>query len=239
MVAKRRSRSSRMTALLSFTSNAANKIRDRKSTRLNSSQIIPYTTLFRSIFCRQFPTTTKQKENAGRDTCAPHAGCVRSSERKSMSRELIVSVNGREKKIAIVENDRVTEFYIERGEQNQGIVGNIYKGRVIRVLPGMQSAFVDIGLERDAFLYVTDFFDEEAEFERIVVDKSKKVDTEAATRAATEHIEQARIDREQHIEATHERVEPLLEVEPAIAEEKVEPTEEAEPRRRGRRGGRG
>src|SRR2546428_5462 len=156
-----------------------------------------------------------------------------------MSRELIVSVNGKEKKIAIVENDRVTEFYIERGEQNQGIVGNIYKGRVMRVLPGMQSAFVDIGLERDAFLYVTDFFDEEAEFERIVVDKSKKVDTEAATRAATEHIEQARIDREQHIEATHERVEPLLEVEPAIAEEKVEPTEEAEPRRRGRRGGRG
>ena len=85
-----------------------------------------------------------------------------------MSRELIVSVNGKEKKIAIVENDRVTEFYIERGEQNQGIVGNIYKGRVMRVLPGMQSAFVDIGLERDAFLYVTDFFDEEAEFERIV-----------------------------------------------------------------------
>ena len=155
-----------------------------------------------------------------------------------MSRELIVSVNGREKKIAIVENDRVTEFYIERGEQNQGIVGNIYKGRVMRVLPGMQSAFVDIGLERDAFLYVTDFFDEEAEFERIVVDKSKKVDPEAATRAATEHIEQARIDREHHIEATHERVEPLLEVEPAIAEEKIEPPEEAEPRRRGRRGGR-
>ena len=80
-----------------------------------------------------------------------------------MSRELIVSVNGREKKIAIVENDRVTEFYIERGEQNQGIVGNLYKGRVMRVLPGMQSAFVDIGLERDAFLYVSDFFDEEAE----------------------------------------------------------------------------
>src|SRR5262249_16207790 len=92
------------------------------------------------------------------------------AERKSMSRELIVSVNGREKKIAIVENERVTEFYIERGEQNQGIVGNLYKGRVMRVLPGMQSAFVDIGLERDAFLYVSDFFDEEAEFERIVVD---------------------------------------------------------------------
>src|SRR5881397_2219716 len=124
-----------------------------------------------------------------------------------MSRELIVSVNGREKKIAIVENERVTEFYIERGEQNQGIVGNIYKGRVMRVLPGMQSAFVDIGLERDAFLYVTDFFDEEAEFERIVVDKSKKGDAEAATRAAAEHIEMSRVQREQQLEATHEGAE--------------------------------
>src|SRR6266498_937497 len=75
----------------------------------------------------------------------------------TMARELIVSVNGREKKIAIIENEKVTEFYIERGEGNQGIVGNMYKGRVMRVLPGMQSAFVDIGLERDAFLYVSDF----------------------------------------------------------------------------------
>src|SRR5215510_6195816 len=157
-----------------------------------------------------------------------------------MSRELIVSVNGREKKIAIVENERVTEFYIERGEQNQGIVGNIYKGRVMRVLPGMQSAFVDIGLERDAFLYVTDFFDEEAEFERIVVDKSKKGDHEAATRAAAEHIELARVSREKHVEATHERAEPLREVE-AEAVSAEERTDEEEPgaRRRGRRGGRG
>ncbi len=78
-----------------------------------------------------------------------------------MSKELIVSVNGREKKIAIIEDDVVTEFYVERGDENQGIVGNIYKGRVMKVLPGMQSAFVDIGLERDTFLYVSDFFDEE------------------------------------------------------------------------------
>ena len=160
-----------------------------------------------------------------------------------MSRELIVSVNGREKKIAIVENERVTEFYIERGEQHQGIVGNIYKGRVMRVLPGMQSAFVDIGLERDAFLYVTDFFDEEAEFERIVVDKSKKVDTETATRAAVEHIEQARVEREHHIEGAHERAQPLREVEAepgALAEtSEAAEAEETGPRRRGRRGGRG
>lgn len=78
-----------------------------------------------------------------------------------MAKELIVSVNGREKKIAIVEDDLVTEFYVERGDENQGIVGNIYKGRVMKVLPGMQSAFVDIGLERDSFLYVSDFLDEE------------------------------------------------------------------------------
>lgn len=81
-----------------------------------------------------------------------------------MSKELVVSLNGREKKIAIIEDDVVTEFYVERGDENQGIVGNIYKGKVMKVLPGMQSAFVDIGLERDAFLYVSDFLDDE-EFE--------------------------------------------------------------------------
>jgi ribonuclease G len=142
---------------------------------------------------------------------------------QNMAKELIVSVNGREKKIAIIENDQVTEFYIERGEENQGIVGNIYKGRVQRVLPGMQSAFVDIGLERDAFLYVSDFFDEEEEFERIVVDKSKSVTGSAAEvraaaeRAANERIEQARIEREHRIEATQERAEPLLDAEPINA----------------------
>jgi len=159
-----------------------------------------------------------------------------------MSRELIVSVNGREKKIAIVENERVTEFYIERGEQNQGIVGNIYKGRVMRVLPGMQSAFVDIGLDRDAFLYVTDFFDEEAEFERIVVDKARKGDAEGAARAAAEQIEMGRVQREQQLESTHERAEPLRDAEPGAisSEEKSdEAAEETGLRRRGRRGGRG
>jgi ribonuclease G len=130
-----------------------------------------------------------------------------------MAKELIVSVNGREKKIAIIENEKVTEFYIERGEGNQGIVGNIYKGRVMRVLPGMQSAFVDIGLERDAFLYVSDFFDEEEEFERIVIDKSQKGNVEEAQRVAAEQIALARVERERHIEATHERVEPLREME--------------------------
>jgi ribonuclease G len=127
-----------------------------------------------------------------------------------MPKELIVSVNGREKKIAIVEDGRVTEFYIERGEGGQGIVGNIYKGRVMRVLPGMQSAFVDIGLERDAFLYVSDFFDEEEEFERIVVDRSAKGEgAEAAARAAREKIEQQRLERERQLESAQERALPV------------------------------
>src|SRR5215216_6530582 len=154
-----------------------------------------------------------------------------------MAKQLIVSVNGREKKIAIIEDDKVAEFYIERGEQHQGIVGNIYKGRVMRVLPGMQSAFVDIGLERDAFLYVSDFFDEEEEFERIVIDKSKK-GTPDAEHAAAEEVALNRVEREQRIEATQERVEPLLRaeplLEPAAATEEVSETQEDTGR--GRRG---
>ncbi len=74
-----------------------------------------------------------------------------------MAKELIISANVHEKKVAILEDGMVTEFYVERRDENQGVVGNLYKGRVMKVLPGMQSAFVDIGLERDAFLYVSDF----------------------------------------------------------------------------------
>src|SRR5690349_6233912 len=151
-----------------------------------------------------------------------------------MAKQLIVSVNGREKKIAIIEDDKVAEFYIERGEQHQGIVGNIYKGRVMRVLPGMQSAFVDIGLERDAFLYVSDFFDEEEEFERIVIDKSKK-GTRDAEHAAAQEVALNRVEREQQIEAAHERVEPLHDEAPAPTTAEAAETGEAG-RRRGRRG---
>jgi ribonuclease G len=151
-----------------------------------------------------------------------------------MAKQLIVSVNGREKKIAIIEDDKVAEFYIERGEQHQGIVGNIYKGRVMRVLPGMQSAFVDIGLERDAFLYVSDFFDEEEEFERIVIDKSKK-GTPDAEHAAAEELALHRVEREQQIEAAQEKVEPLQEEQETAPAEEVSESQDGG-RRRGRRG---
>src|SRR4030095_15357436 len=128
-----------------------------------------------------------------------------------MSKEMIVSVNGREKKIAILDNGRVSAFYIERGEENSGIAGNIYKGRVQRVLPGMQSAFVAIGLERDAFLYVSDFFDEEEEIERIVMEKGKKTSPEEAKREANERIERARVEREKKMESAQDSAEPLSE----------------------------
>jgi ribonuclease G len=72
-----------------------------------------------------------------------------------MSKEMIVSSNDHETRVAILEDDLVSELFVER-ERSRGVVGNIYKGRVSKVLPGMQSAFVDIGLERDGFLYVSD-----------------------------------------------------------------------------------
>jgi ribonuclease G len=76
-----------------------------------------------------------------------------------VSKELVVSSTPHETRVAIVEDDRLSEIYVERATEH-AIAGGIYKGRVNRVLPGMQSAFVKIGLERDAFLYVTDIVDE-------------------------------------------------------------------------------
>ncbi len=170
-----------------------------------------------------------------------------------MSKEMIVSVNGREKKIAILDNGKVTEFYIERGEENSGVVGNVYKGRVMRVLPGMQSAFVDIGLERDAFLYVSDFFDEEEEIERIVMEKAKKGSHEEAKREANDQIDRSRIEREKQMEAVQDIAEPLEEngtesdIDAVIAAiearpqrlEQPEPVEQKPDRNKRSRGGRG
>src|ERR1700740_890399 len=75
-----------------------------------------------------------------------------------MNKELFVSATPHETKVGITEADQLAEIYFER-ENEYPLAGSIYKGRVTRVLPGMQSAFVDIGLERDAFLYVSDFMD--------------------------------------------------------------------------------
>lgn len=75
-----------------------------------------------------------------------------------MTKKLLVESDPHETRVAILEEDRLTELFVERHHQ-LGVVGNIYKGRVSRVLPGMQAAFVDIGLDRDAFLYVSEVLD--------------------------------------------------------------------------------
>ena len=82
-----------------------------------------------------------------------------------MNKEMIISSGGHDTRVAILEDDQVVEVFIER-ENQRGVVGNVYKGRVSKVLPGMQSSFVDVGLERDAFLYVSEVVTP-AEFERL------------------------------------------------------------------------
>jgi ribonuclease G len=91
-----------------------------------------------------------------------------------MSKELVISANRHETRVAIVEDDQVMEVYHQR-EKEYSLAGSIHKGRVTRVLPGMQSAFVDIGLDRDAFLYVSDFFEDNDEYDKIVTSVEEKV----------------------------------------------------------------
>jgi ribonuclease G len=86
-----------------------------------------------------------------------------------MNKEMIISSGAHDTRVAILEDDQVVEIFIER-ENQRGVVGNIYKGRVSKVLPGMQSSFVDIGLERDAFLYVTEVVNTVEEFEKLAGD---------------------------------------------------------------------
>ena len=81
-----------------------------------------------------------------------------------MSQELVISSNPIETTVAVVEDDRLVEIYVEH-HARKALSGGIYKGRVTRVLPGMQSAFVNLGLQRDAFLYVTDVLDPSEEME--------------------------------------------------------------------------
>ncbi len=92
-----------------------------------------------------------------------------------MSKEMVISANPHETRVAIMEEGLLCEYYVER-EKEFALVGSIYKGRVTRVLPGMQSSFVDIGLDSDAFLYVTDFLEgiEELDEHIATEDKSPK-----------------------------------------------------------------
>ena len=82
-----------------------------------------------------------------------------------MSEDILINVTPQETRVAIMQSGVVQELHIERAA-NRGLVGNIYMGKVVRVLPGMQSAFVDVGLERAAFLHVADIWEERSQADR-------------------------------------------------------------------------
>jgi len=83
-----------------------------------------------------------------------------------MSKELVIASNLHETKVAVLEDDQLVEVFFQRANE-YSLAGSIHKGKVTRVLPGMQSAFVDLGLERDTFLYVSDFFEENEDFDPV------------------------------------------------------------------------
>src|SRR5580658_2222707 len=107
------------------------------------------------------------------------AAAVRCATRSfQMSKEMVISANPHETRVAILEEGQLCEYYVER-EKEFALVGSIYKGKVTRVLPGMQSAFVEIGLDSDAFLYVSDFMEEIEELDHgvtTVEDKAQKME---------------------------------------------------------------
>ncbi len=94
-----------------------------------------------------------------------------------MPSEIIVNAGREETRVALLENGLVTEIYIDR-KKDRGIAGNVYKGRVMKVLPGMQAAFVDIGLEKSAFLYVGDVFDSMSEYAPMMEDEGLELEAE-------------------------------------------------------------
>src|SRR5215510_595519 len=106
-----------------------------------------------------------------------------------MTKEMIISSNGHETMVAILEDDLVAEIFVER-ERQRGVVGNVYKGRVSKVLPGMQSSFIDIGLERDGFLYVAEVIDTLEEFEKLESDEDDRRSGSEKREARNERAQQ-------------------------------------------------
>src|SRR3989337_1306944 len=111
-----------------------------------------------------------------------------------MSNELIINAPSYETRVALLENGVVSELFVERSS-DLGIFGNIYKGKVVKVLPGMQAAFVDIGLERTAFLYVADVREEMEDYEAFMKEEGEGIEFESEfghvrfTQTVSAHIE--------------------------------------------------
>ncbi|HEX3351997.1 MAG TPA: Rne/Rng family ribonuclease [Terriglobales bacterium] len=135
-----------------------------------------------------------------------------------MTKELFVSSTPHETKVGLVEDDLLAEIYLER-ENEYTLAGSIYKGRVTRVLPGMQSAFVDIGLERDAFLYVSDFME---------LEDAEDLEEVPINRAAPERYQQ-----QAHPSQTHQAPSPG---EAPAQEAVVQPADEAQAQEYGESG---
>jgi Rne/Rng family ribonuclease len=139
-----------------------------------------------------------------------------------MIKEMIVSSTTLETKVAILEDDQLAELYIERN-RNRGILANTYKGKVTKVLPGMQSAFVNIGLEKDAFLYVSDFIEDNEEGDQVFTAVDDQMDSVMAEVEIQERpqrkdrkTEKHRWrDRKERIEAGRPAVSSIIAEEPA------------------------
>jgi len=160
-----------------------------------------------------------------------------------MSKEIYISSTPHETRLAIVENDELAEIYYER-ENEYTLAGSIYNGRVTRVLPGMQSSFVDIGLERDAFLYITDFMEEagdSADFEATHGGEARALRSDALRSDAPRGDRNGRSDRAERGERGERPAPVVLEgnIEASSSERSPEGRADRDPNGRGERSGRG
>jgi ribonuclease G len=150
---------------------------------------------------------------------------------------MIISSGVHETRVAILEDDQVVEVFIER-ENQRGVVGNVYKGRVNKILPGMQSSFIDIGLERDAFLYVSEVVNTVEEFERLAGDDEDEPVVALGTPPPEAALAAETGEAAETVDAVAEVLAPVADGgEPAAV---PTPVSSARPERRGReRGGPG
>lgn len=105
-----------------------------------------------------------------------------------MSNDILINVTFDEVRVGLLENGQLVEFYVER-KKEASIVGNIYKGKIVKILPGMQSAFVDIGLEKAAFLYVADIRSDLEDYSYIFDEEGSRIDTLSGKSRYDLHIE--------------------------------------------------
>ncbi|MBW2468058.1 MAG: ribonuclease E/G, partial [Deltaproteobacteria bacterium] len=109
-----------------------------------------------------------------------------------MYKQLIINVLDHETRVALLEDGTIVELYIDRGDDSD-VAGNIYKGKVLRVLPGMQAAFVDIGLSQAAFIYVDDVYNDDIkEYERLFQIESAETNAETEINPELEAYENRR-----------------------------------------------